>query len=179
MDLVSHKSKIMKRILGLFLMVIFLGSSGNAQESKKERKARQQLEMAQLIHSGKFRFVARSAQSELGNFDNLGANYDMVFDSLHIKAFLPYYGRAYSVPYGGSEGVKFDLTAQKMEKNWNEKKKLFSLSAELSDSNDSYSIFLTTGLNGYADIKITFTNRSWIDYYGTIEKTHKTKTETK
>ena len=159
----------MKRILGFLLIIVFLGSNVNAQESKKEKKARQQLEMAQLIHSGKFRFVARSAQSELGTFDNLGTNYDLVFDSLRVKAFLPYYGRAYSVPYGGSEGVKFDLTAQKMEKNWNEKKKMYTISAELSDSNDSYSINLTTGLDGYADLKIIFRNRSWINYFGRIE----------
>ena len=81
---------------------------------KKDVKARQRLEMAQLIQNGHFRFVARSANSDLGNFNHLSSNYDMVFDSLHIKAYLPYYGRAYSVPYGGNKGgVQFDLTAKK------------------------------------------------------------------
>jgi len=160
----------MKRIFGLILITVFLGYLGNAQESKKERKARQKLEMAELIHSGKFKFVARSAQSELGTFDNLEPQYDMVFDSLRVKAYLPYYGRAYSVPYGGSGGVKFDLTAKNMVKNWNEKKKLYTISAELADTNDSYTIFLTTGLDGYADLKIIFRNRNWINYFGTIQK---------
>jgi len=52
----------------------------------------------------------------------------------------------------------------------NERKKMFVIFAELEDSEDSYSIYLTAGLDGYADLKISFRNRQWISYYGTIEK---------
>lgn len=161
----------MKAISLLVLVTLLLGLTGFQQESKKEKKARQQLEMAQLIDGGRFRFVARSANSELGIFNNLSSGYELVFDSLKVKAYLPFYGRAYSVPYGGSGGVNFDLTAEKIEKNWNERKKIFTISTNLYDSQDSYSIYLTTGLNGYADLKINFRNRRWISYNGIIEKT--------
>lgn len=160
----------MKKLSVLVLVALFLGITGFQPENKKEKKARQKLEMAQLIQNGRFRFVANSARSNLGNFNNLGSTYDVVFDSLNIKASLPYYGRAYSVPYGGSGGVKFELTAKNIDRNWNEKKKLYTISTELSDSQDTYSIILTTGLNGYADLNINFRNRQWISYYGTIEK---------
>lgn len=160
----------MKRINILVLMTIFLGLTGFQSDNRKEKKAKQQLEMSQLIQNGRFRFVARTANSELGNFNHLSSNYELVFDSLQVKAFLPYYGRAYSVPFGGSGGVKFELTAKSINRKWNEKKKLFILSTELADSQDSYSIFLTISLNGFADLNINFRNRSWISYYGTIEK---------
>lgn len=160
----------MKRIGLLVLIAMFLCVTGFYADNKKEKKAKQQLEMAQLIQNGRFRFVARAANSELGNFNHLSSNYELVFDSLQVKAFLPYYGRAYSVPYDGSGGVKFELTAENIDRKWNERKKLFTISTELSDSEDSYSIYLTSSLNGYADLKINFSNRSWISYYGTIEK---------
>jgi len=160
----------MKAISLLVLVTLLLGLSGFQEESKKERKAKQRLEMAQLIESGKFRFVARSANSELGNFNNLTSSYDLVFDSLKVVAFLPYYGRAYSAPYGGNGGVKFDLKAEKIDRIWNERKKMFTISTELADSQDSYSIYLTTSLDGYASVKINFRNRRWISYNGTIEK---------
>lgn len=160
----------MKKISVLVFVTLFLGITGFQPENKKEKKARQQLEMAQLIQGGRFRFVANSAKSNLGNFNNLGSNYDLIFDSLNVKAFLPYFGRAYSVPYGGNGGVKFELTAKNIDKIWNEKKKLFTIFTELSDSQDSYSIYLTAGLDGFADLKINFRNRQWISYYGTIEK---------
>lgn len=159
----------MKRFSILVLVSVFLVLSAFQRDNKKE-KARKQLEMVQLIQNGRFRFVARSAHSELGSFNNLSASYDLVFDSLQLKAFLPYYGRAYSVPYGGSGGVKFNLKADSISMNWNERKKLFFISTELVDSQDSYSIFLTAGSGGYADLKINFRNRRWISYYGTIEK---------
>ena len=160
----------MKAISLFVLISLFLGLSGFQPENKKEKKAKQQLEMAKLIDSGKFRFVARSANSEIGYFNPLTSNYDLVFDSLQIRAFLPYYGRAYHVPYGGNGGVKFDLHAEKINKEWNDRKKLFHIDTQLADSQDSYTIYLTAGLNGFADLKINFRNRSWISYNGTIEK---------
>jgi hypothetical protein len=147
-----------------------MGISGFQPSDKKAKKAQQETEMKQLIESGRFMFVAQSARSNLGTFNNIGSGYDMVFDSLNVKANLPYFGRAYSVPYGGSGGVKFELTAKNIDRKWNEKKKLYSVSTELPDTQDSYSINLSTGLNGYANLQINFRNRQWISYYGQIEK---------
>ncbi len=159
------------RTVNLLLWVILLiGISGFQPSDKKAKKAQQETEMKQLIESGHFMFVAQSARSTLGTFNNIGSGYDMVFDSLNVKANLPYYGRAYSVPYGGSGGVKFELTAKSIDRKWNEKKKLYSVSTELADTQDSYSINLSTGLNGYANLQITFRNRQWISYYGQIEE---------
>ena len=160
----------MKAIGIVLMMVLLIGSTCFAQDSKKERKAKEQLEMARLIESGRFRFVARSASSDLGYFNQLTPYYDLVVDSLHLKAHLPYFGRAYSVPYGGSGGVKFDLKTDKIIKTWNEKKKLFVLQTEVSDSEDSYSLMLTAGLSGFADLTINFRNRRWISYNGAIQK---------
>lgn len=160
----------MKRLGVLILVVLITGFTGFQKNDKKELKAKARLEMAQLIESGKFRFVARSANSILGTFDRLSYNYDMVFDSLRIAANLPYYGRAYTASYGREGGVKFDLKTDRIDKNWNERKKLFTLSTELSDSNDTYSINLTAGLDGFADLRINFRDRTWMSYYGTIEK---------
>ena len=160
----------MKAIGWILLIGLFFSLTGFLQSGKKEKKAKEQLEMAQLIESGRFRFVARSANSELGNFNQLASNYDVIFDSLRIKAFLPYFGRAYSIPYGGSGGVKFDLKAEKIERNWNERKQLFVITVDVANTEDSYSLMLTAGLSGYADLKINFRNRRWISYNGVIEK---------
>jgi len=165
----SNQILKMKHVVGLVLCLCFLCHMSIAQESRKERQAREQFEMSQLIDGGKFRFVAKSAHSNLGNFNHLSSGYEMVFDSLKISSYLPYYGRAYSVDYGGSGGVKFILTAEDIEKNWNEKKKLYTLKVELNDLKDSYSISLTISLNGFADLRISFSNRQLISYYGTIK----------
>lgn len=160
----------MKTIGILITGILFLVFSGFQPSDRKERKLRKEKEMIQLIESGHFRFVPRSAKSNLGNF-NLSSHYELVFDSLNIKSYLPYYGRAYSAPYGGGEGgVKFDLMAQNVNKKWNKRKKMFTITTEVSDSQDSYSLFLTASPSGYADLRINFRNRQWISYYGIIER---------
>ena len=65
----------MKRINILVLMTIFLGLIGFQSDNRKEKKAKQQLEMSQLVQNGRFRFVARTANSEFGNFNHLSSNY--------------------------------------------------------------------------------------------------------
>lgn len=159
------------KILSIILLgILLITVSGFQPGERKLRKIQKEKEMLELLESGEFRFVARSARSSLGNFNNLSANYDLVFDSLHIKAFLPYYGRAYSVPYNGEGGVKFDLKADEIEKRWHKKKKRYIVATEVSDSRDSYSIYMTASLSGYADLVINFRDRQVISYYGTIER---------
>ena len=160
----------MKTINILLVITLFFGICSFQSGNRKKKRAKEQLEMAQLIQNGRFRFVARSASSNLGLFNHLSSNYEMIFDSLNVRAFLPYYGRAYSVSYGAEGGVKFDLTAQNIKQSWNEKKKMYFISAELADSYDHYSINLSAGRDGYANLNISFQNRQWISYYGTIEK---------
>ena len=160
----------MKTIEVFFIGILFLVFSGFQPSERKEKKLKKEKDMIQLIESGHFRFVANSARSALGNFNNLGANYDLVFDSLKIKAYLPYYGRAYSAPYTNEGGVKFDLIAEKVDKRWNKNKKMFTIKTELSDSQDSYSLYLTSGPSGYADLTINFRNRQIISYYGNIDR---------
>lgn len=154
----------------ILILVCLFGISGFSDNGKKEKKARERLEMAQLIQSGQFKFMVRSANSVLGNFNQLSYGYNVVFDSLRVVAYLPYYGRAFNVQYGDEGGVKFDLKADSIDQQWNEKKKLFKISTELDDSRDSYNIYLTAGLDGFAELHINFRNRTWISYSGMIQK---------
>lgn len=170
-EIVNFIVYVMKTISVILLGVLFLVISGFQPSQRRERKLQKERQMVQLIESGEFRFVARSARSNLGNFNNLGINYDLVFDSLNVRAYLPYYGRAYSVPYNtGEGGVKFDLKADHIDKKWDKRKKRYVIRTDLSDNNDSYSIYLTASTSGYADLQINFRNRQMISYYGTIEK---------
>ena len=160
----------------IIIGILFVLMSGFQPSDRKQRKLEKEKQMIELIESGKFRFVANSARSSLGNFNNLGVNYDLVFDSLNLKAYLPYYGRAYSVPYNSDEGgVKFDLKADKITRGWNKRKKRFEIATEVSDSRDSYLIYLTASTSGYADLQINFRNRQMISYYGLIEHLQKEK----
>lgn len=169
-QIINIEIERMKTIAIIIAGILFFLLSGFQPSDRKERKMQRQKDMIELIESGQFRFVALSARSNLGNFNNLSANYELVFDSSRVKAYLAYYGRAYSVTYGGDGGVKFDLPAYRIDKKWNKRKKMFTITTEVSDSQDSYSIYLTASPSGYGDLKINFRNRQMISYYGRIER---------
>lgn len=160
----------MKSLFIIILGILFIMVSGFQPGERKLRKLQKEREMLEMLESGEFRFVPQSARSSLGNFNSLGSHYELVFDSMKIKAYLPYYGRAYSAPYNDEGGVKFDLKADKIEKRWNKKKKRYVVATEVSDRRDSYSIYMTASLSGYADVQINFRNRQMISYYGTLER---------
>jgi len=160
----------MKKIFALFLFTSILVNTGYCLSDKKEKKVKQRLEMAQLIHSGRFKFIPNSASSSIGNINNIQSGYEMIFDSLNFKANLPYYGRSYESFYRFTGGVKFDYTAKRIDKSWYERKKIFIIKFDISNNLDSYSIDFTAGLNGFGNLKITLSNRELISYYGVIEK---------
>lgn len=160
----KQKFLILIVLAGLFCMFGF--ESGD----KKSKKAAEKVQVEELIKSGKFRFVATSARSVLGNFNQLSYGYNMAFDSMRVIANLPYYGRSYVADLTSDGGVKFDLTAKTMVKRWIEKKKMFEISARLVDSKEDYSIVLSAGSSGYAMLAINFRDRTWINYSGVIEK---------
>ena len=160
----------MKKIIALFLFASVLLTSGYCLSDKKEKKAKKQLEMAQLIHNGRFKFIPNSASSSIGNINNIKFGYEMIFDSLNIKANLPYYGRSYASLYDFTGGVKFDYTFKRIDKSWHERKKIYTIKFDISNKLDSYSIDFTAGLDGFGILKITFSDRELISYYGSVEK---------
>lgn len=151
-------------LAGLFCLFGF--ESGD----KKSRKTTEKVQVEELIKCGKFRFVATSARSVLGSFNQLSYGYEMAFDSSRVVANLPYYGRSYVADFNNDGGVKFDLTAKSMTKRWIEKKKMFEVDVQLADSKEDYKVVLTAGNSGYAMLLINFRDRTWMNYSGVIEK---------
>ena len=160
----------MKNISVIVLVAIFLVITGFQASDKKEKRAKQQLEMAKLIQSGQFRFRPNSASSSIGNINDIIPGYSIVFDSLIVKADLPYYGRSAASYYRFMNGVKFEIYTPKINNLWNQKKKIYTITINLKKDAELSSIKLSVDLNGFATLKITFTNQELICYYGTIEK---------
>ncbi len=85
----------------------------------------------------------------------------------HDSAFvdLPYFGRAYSVPYNGGGG--FDFAKKRMGDTINFKKRqgyTWRFSAQTSDDNYQFDVWIS--LDGYTSITVNCNNRQTISYYG-------------
>ncbi len=163
----------MNSLLTLVVLSLFL--TGFQYSDKKEKKAKQQLEMAQLIQSGRFKFTPSSASSSIGNIDQIVIGYYMILDSLNIRTNLPYYGRSYESYYRLTNGIRIDTNSQHIKMSWSEKKKKYTVNVNLKNDLESYTINLTADLDGFATLKISFSNEELITYYGIIEKLSKSR----
>ncbi|MFV0365097.1 MAG: DUF4251 domain-containing protein [Mangrovibacterium sp.] len=158
----------MKQIL-LAIVLVLGGMSVQAQKlSRKEREAIQSQEVKAQLDSGVFTFEARSAQPMSGRQIELTSEYTLSLNGDSIEVYLPYFGRAYSAPYGGQGGIEFKTLMVSNKKIYKEKKSCYQYDIEVATSDDRYSLQLTVGLSGFANLSVRSNNRQSIGFQGTI-----------
>lgn len=165
----------MKNLL-IIAILIFAMSLATAQETKK--KSRKELraeknailmeETTNLVESKNFVFKARSANPMGARSVNLTTEYDVTIQNDSVYSYLPYYGRAYSVAYGGESPMNFqlpfsDYSMEKTKKGYNVK---FTVKKGTDRINFSFQIMET----GSTTLQVNSTNRQAISYFGNIEK---------
>ncbi|PST84723.1 hypothetical protein C7T94_00900 [Pedobacter yulinensis] len=164
------------------LFVLLLVSAGlQAQVTDKA-------ELAELIKSKKFVFNA-SAALPLNSLDmnrvmsrmqggmNSGSmiqlngmRYDVRLDGDTLKAYLPYYGRAFTAPYDQNDnGIKFSST-NFTYKETRKKKGGWVLVFNTKDVRDNHRFTLDISEKGYATLVANSNNRQSITFNGTIDK---------
>lgn len=161
------------RTFGIIILVLLLGfQTGNAQKlSAKERKEQKEEAVRKLIDSGNYVFTANSALPMSGRRIDLTSNYDLKMNGTKAEAWLPYFGRAYQAPYGDTDGgVKFKEEVHNLKLAYNERKKVYQISFEVKSPKDNYTLILSVGLSGYADLTVNSNNRQSISFTGTVDE---------
>ncbi|WP_326936391.1 DUF4251 domain-containing protein [Flavobacterium sp. PL11] len=127
-------------------------------------------EIALLVESQEFKFVAQKAFPQGYNAIDLTTNYNFIeFSPNLIKSEMPFFGRGYSgIAYGGDQGLSFKgKPITYIIKKGNKKNEL---NANVRGDRDVFKIYLSILLNGSATLTIYSNNRSSISYFGTISK---------
>jgi len=159
------------RIVALLITLALLGASVYAAENpqKQDKKQKQKEQTEKLVNSKQFQFVARQALPMGGKSVDLTTNPNFTkFYPDSIQADMPFFGRAYSVPYGGSGGIKFDGKPKKFTITPQKRGKGYLIKATVNDTSDSYSLTLSVSNDGYGTLTINSNNRNSISYYGKI-----------
>jgi hypothetical protein len=155
-----------------FSMLIGFGQEKTKQQIKEEQKLAKQKKVEALVDSKVFEFEGRMAYPQRGRNIDLTTNPNYLqFKNDSIHSEMPYFGRAYSIPYGGGGGLSFkgpikDYLIKKNKKN-------FTIKATVRDNSDSYQITLTVFFDGGASLTINSNNRDSINYSGDIKEFEK------
>src|SRR5690242_15828414 len=100
---------------GLLALVTLVATAVFAQDKTAA-------EVKQMIDSKNFIFKAEYVNPQSGRTRYLSSSYDLAVKPGQVISYLPYFGRAYSVPVGTDGGIKFtsskfDFSSQPEKKN--------------------------------------------------------------
>jgi hypothetical protein len=139
--------------VSLLVLVPFIG---NSQDSMKE-----------IVESKRFVFEAQSMSPLKGGMRTLTPGYTLKVSPDTVVADLPYAGRAYQAPYGGSDGgIKFEAT--KFEYTVKEKKKGWTVNIETKEVAGSPRVIINVFDNGNARVVVYSTDRESITFNGIL-----------
>ena len=74
-----------------------------------------------------------------------------------VDVYLPYYGRAYQIPYGGGEGLRFKAPVENYSSKL--KKDRYRITFEATTSEDNFRFSVDLYDDGSANIHVTMRNR--------------------
>lgn len=160
--------KMMQLVFLLLISTIPVAAQKSDRKAEKERKrVEKEKETAALVESKSFEFRASRAIPTGYKTMDLTTNPNFVkFSNDKIVSEMPYYGRAYSVPYGGDSGLKFEgkpevFTVEKKKKN-------YQIEVKVKDKSDYFTINLTVSFEGSSSMSISSNNRTTISYSGEV-----------
>jgi len=155
----------MKKIVVLMLITV---GFWNCKSGDTLSKAEDIAQVTEKIESGDYTFVPQSANPMRGKMIPLNYSYFLKVNKDTISAYLPFFGRAYSAPYGGDGGIKFESTD--FEYSLSDKKKgKWNVKINVKDNNKGYELTLDVGELGYTYLSVRDYNRDPISFYGKIE----------
>lgn len=153
----------------ILILLLTVGLSGVFAQSKKEQKEQREQAVKEQIAAEKYKISVNTAYPRRGKTVYLSSPYSLEIRNDSVISYLPFYGRAYSVPYGGGSGLIFkaplDQYEMKMSKKGAAKIEFIARSPE-----DRFKFSLTIYPNGSSSINVNMQNRESISFSGEIEE---------
>ena len=153
-----------KKQIFMLLLALLVGLPLSAQ-SKQEKKEQKKEAVKKLIASENYKIDVRTAMPMRGR---LTSPYSLEIRNDSVISYLPYFGRAYSIPYGGGDGLDFKAPLKeydmKMDKKGNAVIEFVARNPE-----DRYEFRAQVYTNGEASINVNMQNRQSISFQGELE----------
>jgi len=171
----------MKNSIKLFyVLLISTGCFYTAGAQTTDKKAAKTAEIKKLVNDRNFIFKANYVNPFRGAGRALTSDYDLTVLKDTIRAYLPYFGRAYTADYGSTDnGIKFTWTQFDYKITAGKKSGWDILITQkdknISNANAVQSLRLSVSSDGYASLQVTSVNRDPISFNGTIEEMPKPK----
>ncbi len=161
----------MKTLCNLLFVCFFLLSGVSFSVAQKTNKhAAKAAVIQQAIDSQKYVFHAQQAMPLGGGTRQLTGEYYLRATPDSIITDLPYFGRAYYVPYNQTDGgINVNTNKFSYQKDTN-KKSGWDIVIKPTERMDVQQLILFISIDGYATLKIISNNRQAISFNGYVSK---------
>jgi hypothetical protein len=127
-------------------------------------------EVTQKVQSKKFTVSVNTANPLRMRQFYLTSEYDLQIKNDSAFAFLPYFGVAYSAPYGGGEGgIRFAEPMMNYSLKSNKKSNGWDIYFKIKAKDSIYEIYMNIFNNGSSMFTVNSFNRDAITFNGEIE----------
>ena len=148
--------KMKKQIL-MLLLALLVGLPTLSAQSKKEKKEQKKEAVKELI-----------AMPMRGRSIPLTSLYSLEIRNDSVISYLPYYGRAYSIPYGGGNGLNFKAPLKEYNMKL-DKKGNSVITFTARNPEDKFDFRVKVYSNGSTSIDVNMQNRQSISFQGELD----------
>lgn len=155
------------KLILLCLSGMFAMQSATAQ-SRSEKKAQTERNVREAINADHYKINVDYMQPMKGRSRALTSDHSIEIRNDSVFSYLPYFGVAYNVPYGGGKGLIFNAPITGYRKESLKKGKT-RIDFKTGNEEDKYEYSLTIYSDGSANIHIQPMNRQAISYSGELD----------
>lgn len=156
-------------LLTVLLCAIILFGCSSTKGMTAEEKAASELALRRAIENRSYHIDVDRMIPTNGRSRQLTSNYSLQIDGDKVKSHLPYFGRAYHVPYGGGEGLVFESVVTDYTSSLDKKGRRV-IEFKTKTEEDLCRFRLEIFPNGSASILVNSENRQSISYDGSASE---------
>lgn len=138
-------------------------------QTKRELKEQKEQAVKEKIVSENYKISVNTAYPRRGRNIQLTSTYSVEIRKDSVMSYLPFYGRAYSIPYGGGDGLIFKAPLAEYEMEMN-KKGTAKVKFTARTPEDKFTFNISVFSNGSASINVNMQNRESISFSGEVEE---------
>ncbi len=150
----------------LVLIVGILATSCSTTQNTASNEE-QKMKLRERIESGEYKIEATMAYPRRGRSVPLTSTYSLKVKNDSIFSYLPFYGRAYSVPYGGGDGLNFEAPLNVYNVTY-DRKGAAKIEMRAKTPEDEYTYNVEIYPNGSSNINVTMQQRESIRFSGRL-----------
>lgn len=136
-------------------------------QERQAAKAHVAAQVGQAQTDRHYKIIIDMMYPQRGRAINVTSDYSLEVRNDTLVSYLPYFGRAYSLPYGGGKGLNFSAPLRRYVAT-KAKKDMTRILAETKNEEDCYAFQIEVFDNGRGTVYLRSREREPVSYSGRI-----------